>query len=378
MKQMIHIFRTALIIGIFISLSQFTLAEQPTLMTYTTFKGQGATKDWAADTCYATPGENGKITITGRFSTGRTDLPTQDMVLVFSEFSSADTGRYAYMADAYFQEIFTVGGKARYINTKIVDNTVTAKITRFDGDKYVLEGNFAFNMTSYPPTSDPFVTQVYNGNFSAEVDNSLSMEVSPVKEVRINSGKKVNYKLYVKNSLGLIQPDASVFVTDELAKLVRQKVGYTNSAGEYVYTAEISKSAESKKYKLKFEVEARIGSRVLVAEPVERTLNVSGRYWVYSCLGVPLLTFDAGEGKEWKSDDPLETISATGKILLNDMIVCEGTVTIDPREGYEKMSGKHKMYIDGINIANKKVQLMLANGIGMAFSCSKYMKYDTP
>lgn len=378
MKQMIHIFRTSLIIGIFITLSQFTLAEKSTLMTFTSFKGQGATKDWVADSCFAIPGENGKITITGRFTTGRTDLPTQDMVLVFSEFSPADTGRYAYITDAYFQEIYTVGGKARYINTKIVLNTVTAKITGFDGDKYVLEGTFAFNMTSYPPTSDPFVTQVYNGNFSAEVDNSLSLEVSPVKEVRINSGKKVNYKLYVKNSIGLIQPDASVFVTDELAKLVGQEVGYTNSAGEYIYTAEIPKDAESKKYKLKFEVEARIGSRKLVADPVERTLNVSGRYWVYSCLGVPLLTFDAGEGKEWKSDDPLETISASGKIMINDLIVCEGTVTIDPREGYEKMSGNHKMYLDGINIAGNKVKLMLSQGIGMAFNCSKYMKYDTP
>lgn len=357
----------------------FTAQAQKTLMTFTSVKGAGAKKDWVADTCYAAFNASKTLTITGQFATGRTDIPYQAMVITIRNFTTLSSTVVYQISDAYLEDIFTVGGKATRVKTTLITNSTNQSyITDYDDTKGLLKGTFFFDMESHPPSGANFETQVIGGKFEASISPDITLDASPTKTVQVNVGNKVNYKVYAKNVFGQNVGGADIYVSDEIAKTKDVKVGVTSSAGEFVYTVDIPKTTNSKVYKVSFTAKKKTGEGEISSNVVDRNLDVSGRYWVYNCANVPILTFDAGEGKEWKSDDPLPTITATGKIIINEVLTCEGTMTIDPRAGQERVTGDYDMYIDGVNIAGSKTQLQLQKGIGMAMNCAKFMKWDTP
>jgi hypothetical protein len=347
-------------------------------MTFTSTKGQGATKNWSADTCYATIDGNKTLTITGQFATGRTDIPYQAMVITVKNFKGLAITPYS-ISDAYLEDIWTVNGKATRVKTTLVFNSIAdANINDFDLDKNLLNGGFIFEMTSHPPSGNDFVTSVIGGKFEAAMSMGISLEVSPTTVVKTNAGSKINFNVYAKNLLNVGVKGCELFVTDDLGKIKETKVGTTSSKGQYFYTVYIPKDAKTDKYKVSFYVKNKINGEEVVSNTIERTLDVSSRYWVYNCANSPLMTFDAGDGNEFKSDDPLPTITATGKINLNDVLTLDGTVTIDPRKGVERLTGNYSMYIDGVNIAGSAQQLIIQKGIGMSFNCANLLKWDTP
>lgn len=356
------------------------LAQKSTLMTFTSIKGAGAKKDWVADTCYASMNAQKTLTITGLYPTGRTDFPYQQMVITVKTFTTLSSTIAYQISDAYLEDIFNRNGKPTLVKTTMVKATQQAYIVDYDQEKGLLKGTFFFKMTSHPTTAGDldFVTDVTVGKFEARIESGITLEAAPTKTVQINDGNKVNYKIYAKNLFGQAVSNADVHVTDELAKTKDVKVGVTSGAGEYVYTVDIPKKTNAKQYKVSYQVKKTTPSGLDTSNTVERILDVSGRYWVYSCASFPIMTFDAGDGNEWKSDDPLPTITAKGKIVINEILTCEGTVTIDPRAGQERVSGQYEMYIDGVQIADSKTKLTLHNGIGMAMNCGKFMKWDTP
>ncbi|MBI3259611.1 MAG: T9SS type A sorting domain-containing protein [Ignavibacteriae bacterium] len=373
-------FNRILFVSLFCVFALASIAQaQKTLMTFTSIKGAGAKKDWVADTCYAAFNASKTLTITGQFATGRTDIPYQAMVITIKNFSELSSTVIYKITDAYLEDIFTVGGSPTRVKTTIVANyTNQAYVTDYDDTKGLLKGTFFFKMTSHPPVGDEFDTQVTVGKFEASISPDITLDAAPTKTVQINTGNKVNYKVYAKNVFGQNIEGADIYVSDEIAKTKDVKVGVTSSAGEYVYTVDIPKETNSKVYKVSFTAKKKTGEGEISSNVVDRNLDVSGRYWVYNCANVPIMTFDAGEGKEWKSDDPLPTITASGKIIINEILTCEGTVTIDPREGKERVSGSYSMYIDGVSIAGSNTRLPLHEGIGMIMNCSKIMKWDTP
>ncbi len=364
---------SSLIVGV-----QPCYAQKSTSMTFTSTKGQGATKNWSADTCYATIDANKTLTITGQFATGRTDVPYQAMVITINKFAGLASLPYA-ISNATFEDIWTENGKPKIVKTSIVfSSTAPVFVSDFDLDKNLLGGSFAFDMTSHPPSGNDFVTNVTGGYFKAAMSLGIILEVSPTTVVKTNTGSKINFNVYAKNLLNVGVKGCELFVTDDLGKIKDTKVGTTSSKGQYVYTVDIPKDAKTDKYKVSFYVKNKINGEEVISNTVERTLDVSGRYWVYNCANSPLMTFDAGDGNEFKSDDPLPTISATGKINLNDVVTLDGTVTIDPRKGVERLTGNYTMYIDNVNIAATNQQLLIEKGIGMSFNCANLLKWDTP
>jgi hypothetical protein len=346
-------------------------------MTFTSVKANN-TKNWSADTCYAILDSITKtLTITGQFATGRTDIPYQAMVITIKNFTAVSTIVYL-ISDAYFEDIFTVNGQSTRVRTTMVLSLAQSFVNAYDQDKSLLKGSFIFEMTSHPPDGNDFNTNVTNGKFEAAIASGINLAVSPGPIVKTNAGNKINFNLYTKNFLSLPVIGADVYVTDTLAKIKDMKVGVTSSTGQYVYTVDVPKDCPTNQYIVSFYVRRIINGVTVTTNKVDRTLDVSSRYWVYNCANTPLMTFDAGAGNEFKSDDPLPTISATGKIILNDVITCDGKVTIDPRPGIERLTGNYNMYIDGVNISGTNQQLFLQTGIGMAFNCANFLKWDTP
>jgi len=374
-----HFFRS-LFETIIISLIFFSVhtgfAQKSTLMTFTSYKG-ASTKDWVADSCYATLDENKTLTITGLFASGRTDIPYQAMVITIRNFSTLSSTIVYNLSDAYFEDIYSVNGKPTRVKTTMVASIAQSYVKEYDAEKSLLKGTFFFDMTSHPPSGADFVTQVTVGKFEAAIAPGITLDVSPTKDTKTNAGKKANFKLYAKNLFDLPIPNADVYVSDEIGKLVETKVGTTTSAGEYVYTVDIPAKTTVNKYKVSFYIKLPTNSKIK-SNVVERIIDVSGRYWVFSCANSTVMTLDAGEGNEFKSDDPLPTITAKGNILVNDILTLKGTVTVDPRQGFERITGKYSMYIDGVDIAGTKEQLSFGDDIGLSLNCAGFLKWDTP
>lgn len=339
-------------------------------MKFTTQRNNAATKDWTTDQCTGTYNSNKTLTITGMFPTGRTDLPFQNMVIEIKNFKG-NTDYSLGLDKSYFEDIF----QNKIVHTDFVSGYVN--VTDYDKATSLLHGTFNFFLYSVPPATDKFTTRIYNGEFYAKIDNALTLQVSPTKDpFPANAGTTVNFKSYVKDIFGNEVEDVELYVDDEINKLSNQKIGTTNSKGEFVYQLVIPADTKTKQYELNF---TAIKLPYRAPEPVKKKIDVSGRYWIYTCGGVPLLTFDAGEGEEFKKpDNSSPIIEHKGRTLLNDILYLEGTVRIDPTKGQEQLDGDFKTYIKDMMIAGERIQWDLTSTLRTALTCDTKLKLAIP
>lgn len=352
--------------------SVISLAGDTQLMKLTTQRNNSAVKDWTTDTCVGLLTTTKSLRITGLFPTGRTDdLKYQRMVIILNNF----TGNGSYSAgldNSYFEDIF--GGKV--VRTDFISGSVN--ISQYDPATSLLKGTFTFFLYSNPPNLPQVTLRIYNAEFAAKFENQLSVEAAPLKNpFTVNPGKTVNYKVQVKDIFGNTISDCDVFGIDEINKVSNTKLGTTNSSGEFIYELKIDAKTTSKDYELSF---VAIKQGYKTSEREKRTITVSGRYWVYTCGGLPLLTFDAGEGNEWKKiDDNSPILSHTGKSTINEIVTLDGLVKIDPTAGQEALSGNFNAYIDGVNIAGKPERFNIStSAINFALTCDTKFKLALP
>jgi hypothetical protein len=359
-----------IIASTFYTLTSF--AGDTQMMKLTTLRNNTALKDWTTDTCVGLLTSTKALRITGLFPTGRTDdLKYQKMVIIINNFTG--NGVYSMGLDnSYFEDIF--GGKI--VRTDFISGSVT--VLQYDPATSLLKGTFSFFLYSNPPNLPQVTLRIYNAEFAAKFENELKVEAAPLKNpFTTNPGKTINYKIRVRDIFGNAVSNCEVFGIDEINKISNTKLGTTNSSGEFIYELKIDAKTTSKDYELSF---VAIKQGYKTSEREKRTISVSGRYWVYSCGGLPLMTFDAGDGNEWKKiDDNSPIISHTGKSTINDVITLEGLVKIDPTAGQEALSGNFEAYVEGVTIAGTPERFNVSSGsLNFALTCDTRFKLLLP
>ncbi len=347
-------------------------ADKP-MMSFSSLRNNTAQKDWSTDSCTGSMTATKQLTIVGSFPTGRTDdLKDQKMVIVINNFHGTDTYSSG-LNQSYFEDIFSAQKKKTTYKSGIV------VITGYDLNTGMLSGTFSFALESNPPNLDPFKTSLSKGQFSAAFENELQVQVAPGKDpFTTNANTKVNYKVKVTDVFGNLVEGAEISCTDEINKKKGEKIGTSNSSGELIYQLEIAEATKSADYELSF---SATKAKYKSSQTVKKTISVSGRYWVYKCAGLPLLTFDAGAGNEWKKlDDTSPILSHSGKAMVNDVLELNGSIKIDPTAGQEAVTGEYSMSIPSLKIggSSETLELIAGKALHYALLCDTKYKLQTP
>ncbi len=362
----------SLLLSAVLSSSVVHAADKP-IMSFTSIRDGSAQKQWSTEDCTGSMTGAKTLTIVGSFPTGRTDhLKDQKLVITIVNFHGTDTYTGG-MTQTYFEDLFG----AQKIKATFRSGTVV--ITDFNLNTGLLSGTFSLLLESHPPNLETFKTAITAGTFSARFENELQVLVAPGKNpFNTNAKTKVNYKVKITDLFGNLVEGANVSYTDEINNKKNEKLGTTSANGELIYELEIAETVKSADYELSF---SATKDKYKTSQLVKKTVSVSGRYWVYKCAGLPLLTFDAGQGNEWKKeDDNSPILSHKGSAKINEILELKGEIKIDPTAGQEALSGTYDIVIPEMKEGAGKVvvDLIVGKALNFALSCDTKFKLLTP
>lgn len=236
-----------------------------------------------------------------------------------------------------------------------IDNSANkVVINQWDTATKVMDGTFEFRCRSFIATSgDELLYRIRNGTFRWGGTDKIVIATDPKDTLKIpqiaGSDTTINIVIEATERDAPLE-GVKIKVLDKTVtgSLVFQERGTTGPDGKVTYPIVLQRDAPPGDYEVKF-------YGVKPSHDSSDTATVLVRYrnriWEYKCVGVPLLTFDAGEGKEWKPvSEGSPVITSSGSIRVQDVIELRGRVRINTTEGAEKVfldSGN--VYLQTIN-----------------------------
>ena len=229
-----------------------------------------------------------------------------------------------------------------------IDNSANkVVINQWDTATKVMAGTFEFRCQSFIATSgDQILYRIRNGSFRWGGTDKIVIKTDPKDTVRVAqiAGEDTTINIIVEAT----ERDAplegvSIKYLDKTitGSTVFQLHGSTGSDGKLSYPVTLQRDAPPGDYEVKFYgVKADHDS----SDTATVLIRYRNRIWEYKCVGATILSFDAGEGKEWKpvsEGSPL--VSASGSIMVNNILEMRGKVRINTTAGAEQIfldSGK--------------------------------------
>lgn len=223
-----------------------------------------------------------------------------------------------------------------------IDNSANkVVINQWDTATKVMDGTFEFRCRSFIAASgDEILYRIRNGTFRWGGTDKIVIATDPKDTLRLPqiTGSDTTINIVVEAT----ERDAplegvKIKVLDKTVtgSLVFQEKGTTGADGKVTYPVVLQRDAPAGDYEVKFYgVKAGHDS----SDTSTVLIRYRNRIWEYKCAGVPLLTFDAGEGKEWKPvSEGSPVVTASGSIMLQDIFEFRGRVRINTTEGAEKI-----------------------------------------
>lgn len=229
-----------------------------------------------------------------------------------------------------------------------IDNSANkVVINQWDTATKVMSGVFEFRCQSFIATSgDEILYRIRNGTFRWGGTDKIVIVTDPKDTVRVAqiTAEDTTINIVVEAT----ERDAplegvTIKILDKTitGSTVFQSHGTTGSDGRLTYAVKLQRDAPAGDYEVKFygakaDHDSSDTSTVLI--------RYRNRIWEYKCVGATVLSFDAGEGKEWKpvsEGSPL--VHASGNIMVNGILEMRGKVRINTTSGAEQVfldSGK--------------------------------------
>ncbi|MDZ4744970.1 MAG: T9SS type A sorting domain-containing protein [bacterium] len=208
-----------------------------------------------------------------------------------------------------------------------------------DGTNDRLRATFQWTGVANLPNGVILNSTISKGSFSLYKKPKLAHDIIPKSGVKWKPEEKVKFTVLAKKN-GSQTP-----IADAKVKLVLPPAIFesgpteitTDANGRAEWNFTLKKTAEGGDYKIlvsstKQDIE---DSDVdTFAFKVEPTL----RYYYAKCVGLPIMEFDAGEGKVWE-DGGGSLIKAEGTVRINGFLIINGTVNIDTTGQMAKVTG---------------------------------------
>jgi hypothetical protein len=242
-----------------------------------------------------------------------------------------------------------VGDAATYWENFTRDSTcgcVSATVNKvvfnqWDTAQKVLAGTFEFRCRSFiAATNDAIDYRIRNGSFRWGGTDKIVIETDPADTVLVPqitaSDTTINITVRAsERNADLEGVTIKVLDPTRSGSPVYQPAGTTDASGRLTYTVTLQRDAAAGDYEVKF-----YGTKTDhdSSDTTSLLIRYRNRIWEWKCAGATVLTFDAGEGKEWKpvsEGSPL--ITATGDIRVNGVISLNGKVRINTTAGAEKV-----------------------------------------
>lgn len=279
--------------------------------------------------------------------------PTRRLQITIPNFQ--DTGIYVLPeSPATFWEVFTPSEKCGCVSfTEAATNPPhNVRITKWNEATREMEGTFSFRCTSISTGGTELVSRVRFGEFKFSPSNKLKLEATlkdtvVVPEISADTTIQVNFT--VKDGDRVVS-GAKLFTIDPLKNPTpfMEETGETDNQGVTNYRINLKKDTPFGDYEFKWITDKPGFSKSDTARLVIRYGN---RYYEYKCSGLPLLTFDAGEGKQWKPiNSGSKVLSAEGPIKVSPgSITITGNVQINPTTNTVTMTGDgRKVTLDNL------------------------------
>ena len=224
--------------------------------------------------------------------------------------------------------------------------TGTATITSFDSAAGRIVGSFTFRCNSFTTAGDVTPFNIKEGAFDITRGTKLKLDIVPLTDSRLKPRDSLTFTITVKRPDDTPLAGAEVRVTDSLMIRFNHSVGTTDAQGKVSYQVRAAVGTDTGSYALRFWA---MKQGETTSDTVRRVVRVdtSQRFYTMSCNGLPLVEFDAGEGKVWDGVGQ-NAISATGTITINRLLKFEGSMRIDTAAGGEHVEATGKWFIENI------------------------------
>lgn len=261
--------------------------------------------------------------------------PTRRLQITIPNFRGPDL--YTLQeSPSTFWEVFTPTEKCGCVRFTEANPTPpgtlphNVRISKYNPVSKDIEGTFSFRCQSKSAGGQDLLSRVRFGEFRF---SRLSLTANPkdtlvIAELQADTVVNVTLTATMEN-----QPKSGIkiIVLDQLKNPTPfpDTIGVTDAAGVLVYPIRLPKSTPGGDYNFKW-VAVVPGSGV--SDTARFMIRYGSRFYEHKCLGLTLLTFDAGEGKQWK---PINTgskvLSAQGPVKVSPGgITLSGNVQIDP------------------------------------------------
>ena len=213
-------------------------------------------------------------------------------------------------------------------------------VTKYDSAKSEISGRFAFKCRSLAKGSGTeLFSRVRFGTFAYFGGGKIAIETLPKDTLRIaNINADTTIPIKITASLvGASSNGITIFVNDKTATPTEffSEVGAVGNDGTITYNVNLKKNAPFGEYAVKFYADKPPAKG---SDTVTVLIRYGNRYYQYKCLDVPILDFDAGEGKEWKPiSEGSPILSSDGPVTIGGVFKVLGKVRINSTAGQEKV-----------------------------------------
>lgn len=279
--------------------------------------------------------------------------PTRRLQITIPNFR--DTGTYVLPeSPATFWEVFTPSEKCGCVSfTEAGTNPPhNVHITKWNEATREMEGTFSFRCTSTSASGTELVSRVRFGEFRFSPSNKLKLEASHKDTIvipELTADTSIQVVFTVKDGDRVIG-GAKLYTADPLKNPTpfMEETGETDGQGITNYIVRIPVATPLGDYTFKWIADKPGFSK---SDTARLTIRYGNRYYEYKCSGVPLLTFDAGEGKQWRPiNSGSKVLSAEGPVkVMPGSITLSGNVQINPTTNVVILTGSdRKITLDNL------------------------------
>ncbi|CAN5413012.1 hypothetical protein BH10BAC6_BH10BAC6_17640 [soil metagenome] len=210
-------------------------------------------------------------------------------------------------------------------------------ITKYDSVKKEIGGTFNWKCSSTVSGSE-INYRIRNGAFDLGAEK-IALALTPQDSIvvaTLTNDTTLRVTVNAKRGTAAL-PDVKIFVNNKVeeAGTAYTEKGTTNASGTFVYDFSFPKSTPSGNYVISF-----VGEKADVkkSDTAKVTVYWGSRFWNYTCAGLNVLEFDAGEGREWKpvsAGSPI--LKSAGPVTIGGILRVDGPMRINTTAGQIKV-----------------------------------------
>lgn len=312
----------------------------------------GPPKDWTSVRVTSEVDAGGSLKI--RAVTDSTDAGVIFMELIVPKFTTKSVG----VINLGLSTIWKYGNSTGQIS---VLQTGKITLSEIDPTSNRLRGTFEWTGRA-TPGAITLTTYFTNGYISITRTPKLAHDIFPKAGVKWKPESEHKFTVITKRNGGNEPvPNADVTLKMPPGIFEDTQLSKTSDAnGRAEWNLKLKKSAEGGKYEIQVSSK-KTGYDDSEVDKWEFHVDTTLRYYYSKCAGIPIVEFDAGEGKKWTGDGGT-VIEAEGDIKINGVLNFTGSMKIDTVGAGAKITGVGQLWLESVEVDGSQEKFVFYDG----------------